>query len=156
MRFERFARNTLASLSLLAGMALLPLSAQAQQPIIDPEAYILKNGYTFNGVGGDGKTQLYSNTVRVPKGQLQTLSNGIAALPEHADTLKACSFLANMVKTKILQNGGRIDDVRVAQHGYSNAIVACTLNYLPVSSGGSKLIYSKTTQQGVFMVFVSE
>lgn len=146
-------RTQLSNLLTLFTALALPLTSHAEA--VDPEAYILKNGHQFTSVGADGHTQLYSNTIKVGKEQLASLTTQIASLPKHADTLRACTFLRDQVKAGILRNGGKLDDVLVANHGYEGPIVACTLSYVPNASG-DKLIYSKNGEKGIYMLFVVE
>lgn len=123
--------------------------------IIDPENYILKSGYQSKSIGDDGKTVFYIFTERALLGRIAAVEVDIDKLPKRQEVFKVCDFMRGGVKAKLIEEQGIAYDVALANYGYSGKIIACSLKYMLGSKSGTQLIFSKSTEAGVYIVYVA-
>lgn len=144
-------------ISYLASSIFLTLvCTHAFAEVIDPEKYILKNGYHSVIMGDDGKTLFYNFTETAASARIATLESEIVKLPKHIEVQKFCDFLRGATKAKLIKQRGIAIDVAVTNYGYSGSTVVCTLKFMHENNVGTQLIYDKKGDGGMYRVIVSE
>lgn len=141
---------------LVFGLVFSFVSTLAVAEIIDPEKYIVRNGYHSVKMGEDGKTRFYTFTERAASPRIIALENEIAKLPKHVEVQKMCDFMRGGTKAKLIEQRSIVIDVAVTNYGYSGSTVACVLKYMHESKVGTQLIYNKKGARGMYMVFVTD
>jgi len=140
---------------LLLGVLLsaLPLLVFAQ--VLDPEAFIQKNGYQSKRIGDDGKTVFYTFTERTGQAQVAGREQDIAVLPKDERVFQYCDFLRGTTKAKLIESSGKSIDVAVSNYGYVGATVACVLKYMHAGEVGTQVIYTKNARGSMYTVFIT-
>ena len=98
--------------------------------VIDPETYILKNGYHSVMTGDDGQTRSYAFTEQAASARVAALESEIAKLPKHVDVQKFCDLMRSATKAKLIEQRGIAIDVAVTNYGYSGSTVVCVLKFM--------------------------
>ena len=91
--------------------ALMCQSLSAQ--VIDPKAYILKNGYQTMEKEDSGKIVLYTALEIVNSAQIISMEIDIEKLPKAADVKNYCERLRDGIKAKLISETGTASDVVV-------------------------------------------
>ena len=125
----------------------------AYAEIIDPEVYILKNGYQSTTLGDGGKMRFYSRSERVASARIAIIESAIARLPKHSEIQRVCDFMRGGVKAGLIEQRGIAVDVAVTNYGYEGSIVSCVLKYMYQNDVGTQLLFSKKGASGMYTVF---
>lgn len=141
---------------IVSGIFLGIAATHAGAEVIDPEKYILKNGYQSMNMGDDGKSPVYKFTERVASPRIAVSETEIAKLPKHVEVQKFCDFMRGGTKALLIEQRGITIDVAVINYGYSGSTVACVLKYMYGNKVGTQLIYNKKGVGGLYMVFVTD
>ena len=124
--------------------------------VIDPESYILKNGYRSANMGDDGKSPMFFYTERANSIRISSLEKDIAALPKDSVVLNVCDFMRGGVKATLIEQRHTAIDVAVMNYGYSGSIIACVLKYMYQNKVGTQLMFGKKGKAGQYTVFVAD
>jgi hypothetical protein len=139
----------------LLGMTLTAFPMILFAQVIDPEAFIQKNGYQSQRLGDDGKTTFYNFTERLNTAQVAAREREVASLPKDERVFKYCDFVRGSTKAKLIESSGKNIDVAVSNYGYVGAVTACVLKYMHAGQVGTQVIYSKAARGSMFMLFVT-
>jgi hypothetical protein len=144
----------LYQLFLVSSFCLTTFTVNAE--VIDPEEYILKNGYQSVMTGDDGITRSYAFTESATQVRIASLESEIAKLPKHVDVQKFCDSIRAGTKAKLIEQRGIAIDAALINYGYSGSTVACTIKFMHENNVGTQVIYSKKGESGLYRVIVSE
>jgi len=129
---------------IIAGMLLIICaiftSSTSFGAIIDPENYILENGYQSTRKGDDGKTDFYSYKIQLPTAELSAYEQSIEALPKDESIFQVCDLMRGGVKSMLIEQRGIAIDVAVRNYGYSGQTIACILKYMIGNQVGTQII----------------
>jgi hypothetical protein len=140
---------------LISGFSFVFASTQAVADVVDPEKYILKNGYHSVRFGDGGKTPFYSFNERSSAPRVARLVAEIELLPKLTEAQKVCDFMRGAIKSKLIEQNGIAIDVALTNYGYNGSTIACVFKYMHKKNLGTQIMYSKKGVGGAYMVFVT-
>ncbi|WP_340121438.1 hypothetical protein [Methylobacter svalbardensis] len=124
--------------------------------VIDPETYIMKNGYHSVMTGDDGQTRSYVFTEKAASARIAALESEITKLPKHVEVQRFCDLMRGATKAKLIKQRGIAIDVAVTNYGYNGSTVVCVLKFMYENNIATQLIYNKEGNGGLYRVIVSE
>lgn len=139
---------------ILATISSISLLGFAHAEILDPEEYIIKNGYTSAKPGNNG-VMFYSSINPGDSTQVSMLESEIKRLPKQAALYQACEQMRGNVKARIIQEQGISYDVIATDYGYHDQTMACVIKYILGNSIGTQLVFAKKGNGGMYLVFIT-
>jgi hypothetical protein len=132
----------------------LPLSTIAE--IINPVTYIKEHGYKTSSLGDDGRTKIYSHTIRTSLSKVANFANDVVPLPKDPVVYQVCEMMRGGVKASLIENTGDAYDVAVVNYGYKGNTISCVLKYMRGPTIGTQVFFgSKGSDGAMYNVIVT-
>lgn len=144
------------SKSQILAIGLCIAASFARAEVINPVAYIQKNGYHSEALGDDGKTRFFTYTERTSASRVAALEREIASLPKHVDILRVCEMMRGGAKARLIAERGIAYDVAVINYGYQGRTIACALKYMQGDKVGTQLMFGDRGPNGMYTVYVTD
>lgn len=129
-------------------------TGNAWAEIIDPVAYIKKNGYQSAKIGDDGATRFLTHTLRVESQEIGPLEADVDSLPKHPTVYQVCDMMRGGVKARLIQETGIAFDVAATNYGYKGKTIVCVLKYMRENKIGTQILYGEKGPGAMYQVIV--
>ncbi len=140
--------------NLIHFIILCTATGNAWAEIIDPVAYIKRNGYQSAKLGDDGLTKFLTHTVRVESQKIRPLEADVESLPKHPTVYQVCDMMRGGVKARLIQETGIAFDVAATNYGYKGKTIVCVLKYMRGNQVGTQILYGEKGPDAMYQVFV--